>query len=162
MKPSRALPTQVSRPKARLWASSSLLKPATPTAMNSLLRRYCEKNGCSEASFYRKVFWECLHRRALVVAPFFGGWKSNYFAADRALIAEIARAERMSQVAEDIGAFALEPDNTRWLRKTARIRVSGRRVQRLAKRYLLATAPSAATGSMVSNASAPHCDTLGG
>ena len=118
--------------------------------MNSVQSRYCEEKGCDEGAFHKRVFWECLHRRALILVPFFGGWKSDYFAADRALIAEVARATRMSQVAEDIAAFGLEPDNTRWLRRIARVRISGRRVQRLARRYL----PSAA------GSSSPYGDTL--
>jgi hypothetical protein len=100
---------------------------------------YSEANKCAPAEFSRRVFWECLHRRALPLAPFLLVLNRRYFEPDRQLIADVRRAERMEQVWEAVREYFADPRHTGWLRRKAEVRLSGRRLIRLARMYLPVT-----------------------
>jgi hypothetical protein len=103
---------------------------------------YCEANKCAPAEFSRRIFWECLHRHALPLAPFLLVLKRRYFDADQQLIADVRRAERMDQVWEAVREFFVDPRHAGWLRRKAEVRLSGRRLIRLARMYLPVTGSS--------------------
>jgi hypothetical protein len=104
--------------------------------MNTFEERYCEANKCSPEEFSRKIFWKCLHRHALPLAPIILVLNPRYFDADWELIREIRRAERMNQVWEEVREYFMNPKHVGWLRRKANIRLSARRVINLAREYL--------------------------
>ena len=75
--------------------------------------RYCEAHGCAQSDFPRRIFWKCLHRRAIPWAPFLLALNSDYFAADRDLISEVGRGFRHEPgLGGDPGVFR-EPEERR-------------------------------------------------
>jgi len=113
--------------------------------MKSIEGIFCEANCCEAEQFPEKVFWRCLHRRAFLLAPLLGGFRSAYFATDRAMILAVGRAFRMDQVREEVNYYCTSPENHGWLRRAAKIRVSGRRLLQLASRHLSANEASSAS-----------------
>ncbi len=105
----------------------------------TLEEKFCAAHGCSAADFPRRVFWKCLHRHALPVAPVILVLKPNHFSADRELVAEIGRAVKMNQVWEAVREFFLNPKHEGWLRKRANVRISARRLINLAREHLPST-----------------------
>jgi hypothetical protein len=98
--------------------------------------KFCAKHRCSSAEFSRRVFWRCLHRHAVPVAPVILALRPAYFAADLELIADVRRAVKMNQVWEAIREYFLNPRHQGWLRKRANVRVSARRLINLSREYL--------------------------
>lgn len=107
--------------------------------MNTFAQKYCRACNCEPKDFARRLFWRCLHRHALPVAPLLLLFKPRYFDADRELIAEVGRAERMTQVWEEIRDYFLNPRHTGWLRRRAHIRLSARRLIQVARAHLPAS-----------------------
>lgn len=97
---------------------------------------FCEAYHIDHDEFSRKVFWQCLYRHALPLVPFWGGFHADYFAADHELILSAGRAASIRQVREEVADYFQYPNNHGWLRKRARIRISTKRLVRLARRYL--------------------------
>jgi ABC-type uncharacterized transport system fused permease/ATPase subunit len=97
---------------------------------------FCESHKITGGEFRKQVFWQCLYRRAVPVAPFILLFNAGYFAPDRELISSISRARTLGQVAEELRDFVSDPQNIRGLRKRAKIRISAHRVLHLAGRYL--------------------------
>jgi len=116
--------------------------------MESFLERFCAAHRCREDEFVEKVFWQCIYPHAIGLVPFLGGWRSEHFSADRDLIAGAGSATRMEQVREEVRDFIMSRDNRGALRQHLRIRVSAKRLLRLAGPLLSASGgvpPSAAT-----------------
>jgi hypothetical protein len=97
---------------------------------------FCEEHRCDRARFLRKVFWQTLPWRAVLFAPFLGGFNSRYFAADRELVYGVSRAVYMGQVREEIRDYFSNSQNRGWLRTVANVRISSQRLKRLAKQHL--------------------------
>jgi hypothetical protein len=102
---------------------------------------FCRTHGCTQTEFERKIFWDCLHRHAVPVAPFILAVNRKFFLADRELIASAGAATSMSDVLRHAEEFLWHPNNKGWLRRQANIRVSGRRLIKLAMGYLMAHRP---------------------
>jgi len=98
--------------------------------------RFCEAHQCTSEEFVRRVFWKCLHRHALPIAPVLLAVYPRYFDADRELILGVRRAVKMGQVWEEVREFFINPRHTGWLRRKVNIRVSARRLIDLAREYL--------------------------
>lgn len=107
--------------------------------MRTLEQSYCEANKCAAEDFSKKIFWKCLHRHAVPIAPFLLLLRPRYFEADWELISEIRRAERMNHVWEEVREYFVSPKHVGWLRRKANVRLSARRVINLAREYLPAT-----------------------
>jgi hypothetical protein len=123
--------------KGEEFAFPPLGTPARPgQRAGSFEELFCEANRCQLAEFSQKVFWECLYRHALPLAPFLLLFNSRHFDADRQLIQEVRRAERLDQVWEAVRDFFVDPRHAGWLRRQGNIRISGRRLIRLARVYL--------------------------
>jgi hypothetical protein len=95
---------------------------------------YCAHHRCTAQEFSRGIFWLALHRHALPLAPLLLWGK--YFAADRELIVACGRARSMRQIREEIEQHGCHPHNVGWLRQRCAIRISIRRLHRLARNYL--------------------------
>jgi hypothetical protein len=97
---------------------------------------FCAAHGCAGEKFRSRVFWMCLHRHAVPVAPVVLALNKDFFAPDRELISAVALATSMAEIGEDIREFFLDPRNRHWPRVRANIRISCLRVMRLSSRYL--------------------------
>ena len=104
--------------------------------MKSFQERFCDEHHCGADEFPQKVFWRCLHRHALLLAPLVGGFGSRYFTPDRELILCAGRAVHMSEVREEVRHFFTAPANQQRLRRDAKLRLSGKRLMLLAGQYL--------------------------
>ncbi len=100
---------------------------------------FCERHETSPAEFTKRVFWKCLHRRAILVVPILSLLRPNYFDPERALIARVRYAEKMNQVWEELREYFTHPNSQGWLRRKAGIRISGRRLIAFARVYLPAS-----------------------
>ena len=87
-------------------------------------------------NFNEHLFWRCLHRHAVLLAPLFARLNANYFAPDRDLIARAALARTMPELNEEIRGFIDDVRNRCWLRRRGRVRVSTRRLRREARPFL--------------------------
>src|ERR1700722_3280641 len=104
--------------------------------MKTFEESYCEATGCAAEDFSRKIFWTCLHRHALPVAPVILLLNSEYFSLDRELIDEVRKAEKMNQVWEEVRQYFVSPKHEGMLRRKANIRLSARRPINLARGHL--------------------------
>ena len=100
---------------------------------------FCERHELSPAAFGKRVFWKCLHRRAIPLVPILSILRPNYFDPERALIARVRYAEKMNQVWEELREYFTHPSHQGWLRRRAGIRISGRRLIAFARIYLPAS-----------------------
>lgn len=107
--------------------------------MKTFEEHYCEATGCTVEEFPRKIFWHCLHRHALPVAPVILLLNDDYFSLDRELIAEVRKAEKMNQVWEEVRQYFVSPKHEGILRRRANIRLSARRLINLARNHLPAS-----------------------
>jgi hypothetical protein len=113
---------------------STLLKHPGAVSARTFEEVFVERHGCTLVQFRRRVFWRTLHWHALFLAPLF--LLKRYSAADFDLIAACGRAQSMGSLREEIEAYRHDPRNEGWLRRRARIRLSGRRLLRMAYDYL--------------------------
>ena len=102
--------------------------------MKSLQELFCAAYRCDVEAFSQKFFWRCLHRRAILLAPLFGGYWGEHFEADRELIAGVGRAVDLNGVHSEIREFHLAANNCGWSRRRAKVRVSAQRVLDLARK----------------------------
>ena len=68
--------------------------------MKTFEEKFCAAHRCTEQEFSRRIFWKCLHRHAVPVAPLILALHPRYFTAERELIGQIRRAEKMTDVWE--------------------------------------------------------------
>lgn len=102
--------------------------------MPTLLELYCARHGCTPRQGHRRIFWRTLHWHALPFVPLL--LLSRHFESDRGLIEDCARAIRMRQIFDAINDHAFQAQNSGWLRQHANLRVSTRRLRKLAADYL--------------------------
>lgn len=96
----------------------------------TFLGAYCRLHGCAEGAFVRRIFWQAMYPHARLVALLCGR-RVECFEADRALITYCGRLTSLSQIDQELVEFA-SLRNRGFLRRQCRIRVSGRRLKRLA------------------------------
>jgi hypothetical protein len=113
--------------------SFSLEKNAAVPA-KTLEEVFAARHGCTFGQFQQRVFWRTLHWHALILAPLF--LVGRYFDFDFALIAACGHVRSMNSLREEIEAYRNDPRNAGWLRHRARIRISTRKLLRLARAYL--------------------------
>ena len=121
--------------------------------MPTFREAYCAKHGCSPEQFANRVFWHALYPHAVPVAPLLIWLNYDYFSPDRSLIANAADATSVARVREEVRDYFWDSSNRGWLRRSARVRVSGERLKNLSRRYLPERAPS--PGSAASPSAAP-------
>src|ERR1700679_843851 len=121
--------------------------------MKTFEERYCEATGCAAEDFSRKIFWTCLHRHAVPVAPVILFINYEFLSLDRELIAEVRKAEKMNQVWEEVRQYFVSPKHEGLLRRKANIRLSARRLINLARNHLPASGPPPAAPSGVTRSS---------
>ena len=104
--------------------------------MLSFQEKFCDAHHCTPEDFKRRVFWRCLRRHALPFAPILLLFKPGYFYCDWELITAAGCALSLNTVQAEIGEFFCDTRNRGWWRRRLEIRVSGRRLSRLAAAYL--------------------------
>lgn len=97
---------------------------------------YCAKHSCDRVAFRRAMFWKCLYPHAIPLAVLLRGPRGNFFASDIELIAGVGAVRTLTALREEIADFHYVPENSRWLRRYARIRISTTRVRQVASAYL--------------------------
>ena len=110
--------------------ASEPVKTAAET--ETFLDAYCRLHGCEEGAFLRRIFWQAMYPHARLVALLCGR-RAEYFEADRALITYCGRLTSLRQIDQELMEFA-SLRNRGFFRRQCRIRVSGRRLKRLAAR----------------------------
>jgi hypothetical protein len=104
---------------------------------------FCERYRVHPDHFADAVFWRCLHRRALLPAPFIRLLTPEYFAADYDLIRDLGRLTRANGLNDDLADFYSHPRNVSFARRRLKVRLSVRLVTKLVNRvFATPTAPS--------------------
>jgi hypothetical protein len=86
--------------------------------------------------FERALFFDCAPLHALMVVLVVDSPQLTVFAPDYELIGRVAEARFIEEVETAISDFWGHPANDEWVRRKAKIRISTRRVQRLAAELL--------------------------
>lgn len=110
--------------------------------MQTFAEMYCERQHLAPERFVRSVFWRCLYRHALPLAPLFLILNEEYFSADFDLIAAVGRSSALNGLHEDLFDFSMDSRNRGFLRRRLRIRISGARLSDLVHRTREAEAAS--------------------
>ena len=91
--------------------------------------RACEVFGWPPEQFSHRLFWLCLHRRALPLAKLILLIRPSFFTLDFALLDEVAAISDTSELVQAINSFR---DDCRmryhFCHETLRLRISGRRL----------------------------------
>lgn len=93
---------------------------------------YCAAHGCSPDAFGRQVFHSVLHRRVLPAAVVLRAINPRFFQADFELIRDAGEATNSRQLEEYLQEYRLDSRNLHWARRHVFLRVSTRRLRRLA------------------------------
>ena len=104
--------------------------------MTTFQEIYCARERCSASEFRHRVFAAALPWYARLLGPVVRALNQRHFAADHQLIDAASRAETVEQLRVELRTYVGDPSNRRWLRRSAKIRVSTRRLLRLARAYL--------------------------
>ncbi len=101
--------------------------------MESLQKAFCRKFSCPPEEFERKAFAAVVYPHVRIFL-LLGGYRSDYFGPDRAVVSYCGRLCSRVELDRELGEFAQMPENRKFLRSVLRLRVSGRRIKRLAAR----------------------------
>ena len=109
---------------------------------------YCAIYQCSPETFSRRLFWRCLHRRALPFAKFLMLIRPRFFRLDLEFLEEAGNAESFEELVRAINGFRQDCQTTpRFIHDDLSIRISGTRLlsvfkkTRLKAHYQRRTAP---------------------
>ena len=95
---------------------------------------FCEQLGCPAAEYEERIFSACLYRHAALVAKMARFLKTQLFETDFMMLRYLGDATSPQAVTAELAAFQ---DGNRacpnFLRNGLKIRISGRRVARLAQ-----------------------------
>jgi len=104
---------------------------------------WCEKRGCPASEFEQQLFWHCLHRHALLLAPLIAHLSPSFFTEDFAFFREVGDTRSRGELINEANRFyGRNLRDRNWLRKTLGIRVSAKRFL-----HLSVSVFSGATGS---------------
>ena len=98
----------------------------------SFQEAFCDQTGCSPEEFEIRVFWRCLHRRALPLSALIYRANRSFFELDFRTIRQLGVAKSFEEFGEEVNSF--RSDNRRhggFLRRRLRVRISGRRLMKL-------------------------------
>jgi len=96
---------------------------------------FCEQFDCTQAEYEERALRACLYRRARPVAKLARSLKKSCFGLDFTLLRYLGDTRSPEEVRVELAAFK-DANNARphFFRNALRIRISGRRVARLAQR----------------------------
>jgi hypothetical protein len=105
-------------------------------SMPTFAELFCERYHVAPADYARAMFWRCLHRRGLPLAPFIFLVNRQYFAPDFELIMSVGRLTSATHLNTELDDFRSHPGNHGWTRRLLRVRVSGARLCRVMRSVL--------------------------
>ena len=104
--------------------------------MRTFAEIFCAQQHIAPEKFVRAVFWRCLYRRALPVAPIILMLDGEYFRPDFDFIASMGRSNQPEDQHEELVDFCIDSRNHNFWRGRLRLRVSGARLNRLMQRVV--------------------------
>jgi len=93
---------------------------------------FCGRFDCSPEHFEQLAFRHCLPGHARILAPLVLRFAPRFFQADLQLIRDLGNVSDWRSARAEILIFQEDAANATFLRRTLRIRVSGRKAARLA------------------------------
>ena len=99
--------------------------------MQTLKEAFCLKFSCPPEEFERKVFRAVIYPHAWPLT-LFNGHRAQRFAIDRAIINYCGSLRSPKEIDAEVREYAQLGENRRFARRRLRIRISGRRLKRLA------------------------------
>lgn len=108
--------------------------------METFAEKYCALQRCTPGQFRRRMFWTCLHRRILPLAPFVLLVRRNYFTPDFALIDNVGASQDMHEIWNHTRTYFSDPSHRHWLRRSGGFRISAHQLIKVASQYLPAGA----------------------
>ena len=103
--------------------------PASPKPMFAEL--FCAQQGVAPERCQEEILRRTLHPRARILAPTIRFFNARHFAADRDLVQGAAQLRSRDKLADEIAYFRRHPWNRGFWRKTLRLRISVRRMEKL-------------------------------
>lgn len=98
---------------------------------------FCTRFEYPQENFEKRVFWNAMHPEARPMALLIRWLRPNFFASDLDCIRSIATAESRQEVRAIIASLQYDPTfNRGFIRGFLRVRISGRRLSRIAARVL--------------------------
>lgn len=116
------------------------LSPTAPLALISnatFAARYCVHQGIEFEQFNAEVLRETLYPLAKQLRTFLG-LSSAYFAPDREFVDAVGRVSTIKELDAVVADFTDSRSNDGFVRGVLRLRVSARRLRRLARKYMFA------------------------
>lgn len=95
--------------------------------------RFADLHKIPAENFECAVFFDCAPLHALLLAFVIDNPRAPFFAADQELVARVAHARSVDEVRAAVSDFWGHPANDAWLRRVARVRISTRRLLRVAE-----------------------------
>lgn len=109
-----------------------------PSSSKEFRNAFCERFNCRRPEFEGKVFWRCLYPHAVPIAKLIMLVDSDYFQEDFEAIRHLGNASTVADVLAEVNSLH---DNYRahskFFREVLRIRISGKRLLRLAQKLVL-------------------------
>jgi hypothetical protein len=95
----------------------------------SFKERFCAASSCRADQFDHRLFWQCLHRRALPFAWLLKLVHRGFFSLDLALIQEAGNIDNLDDLRNLIGGYREDcVVRGNFIHEKLRMRVSGRRL----------------------------------
>ncbi len=94
---------------------------------------FCQQRRCPESEYTERAFQECLYGHARFLAPLLRRRSPKLFAPDLRFIEHLGHARGMREAKADMQDFDdVNRGPTSFLRRTLKLRVSGRKAMRMA------------------------------
>lgn len=107
-----------------------------PRSVKSFQTLYCAAHRCRKDEFVHHVFWQCLHRHAVFLAPLVALLHWDYFRVDRELITLAGRVRTLRELNEELRDFMQDRRNHGWWRQRVLVGLSVHRLRHLGRRFL--------------------------
>lgn len=112
-----------------------------PTQRKSFQSLFCERYQCPIAEFESQLFTKTLYRHARPFARFVAWCAPGFFREDAGFIRDLASTRSRAEVLTELNRFyGRNVRDRNWLRRNCLIRVSGKRIQRLARSLFIGEA----------------------
>ena len=103
----------------------------------TLKQAYCQRAGCADGEYLRRVFKGTLYGHARPIAPFIRFFRPNYFALDYELLDTAGGARTWKELSDAIEAYSFSNKlRGNMLRRKLRVRVSCHKLGRLARNLM--------------------------
>jgi hypothetical protein len=102
------------------------------TWANSFREAFCQRFACSPEEFEKRVLWRALYRRSLPLSALVYSWNQRFFDLDLRTIRQLGLARSSEEFRAEIESFRFESRMQRgFLKRTLRLRISGKRLMQL-------------------------------